>query len=168
MPGGPRSLGRLLAARLADLGVRHFFGIPGDFNLALLDELIAEPRLKMISCCNELNAGCAPRARRQRGAGPTHPTAQPHAVPTPPCPALPCTLHRRRRLPCRYAADGYARASGGLAALVTTFAVGGLSALNAVAGAYAGGRRALRLGREGALGRAVREGGWLAGHPRTR
>ncbi len=30
---------------------------PGDFNLALLDELISEPRLKMISCCNELNAG---------------------------------------------------------------------------------------------------------------
>ena len=33
----------------------------GDFNLALLDELIAEPRLQMISCCNELNAGCAGR-----------------------------------------------------------------------------------------------------------
>lgn len=89
---GPRSLGRLLAERLVALGVTHFFGVPGDFNLALLDELIAEPRLQMISCCNELNAG--------------------------------------------YAAEGYARAKG-LAALVTTFSVGGLSALNAVAGAYA-------------------------------
>lgn len=38
-----------------------------------------------------------------------------------------------------YAADGYARGKG-LAAVVTTFGVGGLSALNAVAGAYAGGR----------------------------
>lgn len=40
----------------------------GDFNLALLDELIAEPRLQMISCCNELNAGCAARGRMQGGA----------------------------------------------------------------------------------------------------
>ena len=40
-----------------------------------------------------------------------------------------------------YAADGYARGKG-LAAVVTTFGVGGLSALNAVAGAYAGGRTA--------------------------
>ena len=46
-----------LASRLADLGICHFFGVPGDFNLALLDELIAEPRLRMISTCNELNAG---------------------------------------------------------------------------------------------------------------
>jgi hypothetical protein len=50
----PRSF---LASRLADLGICHFFGVPGDFNLALLDELISEPRLRMISTCNELNAG---------------------------------------------------------------------------------------------------------------
>lgn len=41
----------------------------------------------------------------------------------------------------RYAAEGYARACG-VAAVVTTFAVGGLSALNAIAGAYAGTRAA--------------------------
>lgn len=35
-----------------------------------------------------------------------------------------------------YAADGYARKNG-VAAMVVTFCVGGLSALNAVAGAYA-------------------------------
>lgn len=34
-----------------------------------------------------------------------------------------------------YAADGYARVKG-IAALVTTFGVGELSALNAIAGAY--------------------------------
>lgn len=37
--------------------------------------------------------------------------------------------------PCRYAADGYGRANG-IACLVATFSVGGLSAINAVAGAY--------------------------------
>lgn len=42
--------------------------------------------------------------------------------------------------PRSYAADGYARATGGPSALVCTFSVGGLSALNAVAGAYAGAR----------------------------
>jgi len=36
-----------------------------------------------------------------------------------------------------YAADGYARASGGAAAALVTYSVGGLSLLNAVAGAYA-------------------------------
>lgn len=33
--------------------------MPGDFNLTLLDHLIAEPKLKNIGCCNELNAGYA-------------------------------------------------------------------------------------------------------------
>ena len=36
-----------------------------------------------------------------------------------------------------YAADGFARATGGPAAVVVTYSVGGLSVLNAVAGAYA-------------------------------
>ena len=36
-----------------------------------------------------------------------------------------------------YAADGYARIKGMPAALVTTYAVGELSAMNGVAGAYA-------------------------------
>lgn len=36
-----------------------------------------------------------------------------------------------------YAADGYARATGGPAAAIVTFSVGGLSLLNAIAGAYA-------------------------------
>jgi pyruvate decarboxylase len=46
-----------LAKRIADLGVRHWFGVPGDFNLALLDELLLESRMNMVATCNELNAG---------------------------------------------------------------------------------------------------------------
>jgi pyruvate decarboxylase len=86
------TVGGYLATRLEQAGVRHYFVVPGDFNLVLLDQLLTNPRLKMIGCCNELNAG--------------------------------------------YAADGYAR-SNGVAALVVTYSVGGLSAVNAVACAYA-------------------------------
>jgi pyruvate decarboxylase len=85
------SVGSHLASRLTLAGVRTFFGVPGDFNLVLLDHLLANPALRMIGCCNELNAG--------------------------------------------YAADGDARATGGLSVVVVTYTVGGLSVLNAVAGA---------------------------------
>ncbi|XP_057512818.1 pyruvate decarboxylase 1 [Actinidia eriantha] len=85
------TLGRHLARRLVQIGATDVFSVPGDFNLTLLDHLIAEPGLNLIGCCNELNAG--------------------------------------------YAADGFAR-SRGVGACVVTFTVGGLSVLNAVAGAY--------------------------------
>ncbi|MCA9103743.1 MAG: pyruvate decarboxylase [Planctomycetales bacterium] len=87
------TVGTYLAKRLEQIGLRHYFTVPGDYNLVLLDELLKNETLQMVSCCNELNAG--------------------------------------------YAADGYARATGGAAAVVVTFSVGGLSVLNAVAGAYA-------------------------------
>ena len=85
------TLGGHIARRLVQIGVTDVFTVPGDFNLTLLDHLIAEPGLTNIGCCNELNAG--------------------------------------------YAADGYAR-SRGVGACVVTFTVGGLSVLNAIAGAY--------------------------------
>ena len=92
------SLGRHIARRLLEIGVTDVFSVPGDFNLVLLDHLLAndngeevEARLNLIGCCNELNAG--------------------------------------------YAADGYARARG-VGACVVTFTVGGLSVINAIAGAY--------------------------------
>ncbi|KAK1424785.1 hypothetical protein QVD17_20123 [Tagetes erecta] len=85
------TLGSHLARRLVQIGVQDVFSVPGDFNLTLLDHLIAEPGLNLVGCCNELNAG--------------------------------------------YAADGYARAKG-VGACVVTFTVGGLSVLNAIAGAY--------------------------------
>jgi TPP-dependent 2-oxoacid decarboxylase len=89
---GRCTVGEYLARRLEQAGVRHYFTVPGDFNLILLDQLLKNPALQMIGCCNELNAG--------------------------------------------YAAEGYAR-SNGIGALVVTYSVGGLSALNAVACAYA-------------------------------
>ena len=91
--GGARgsTVGTYLATRLEQAGVRDYFVVPGDFNLILLDQILENPRLRMIGCCNELNAG--------------------------------------------YAADGYAR-SNGVAAMVVTYSVGGLSALNAVTCAY--------------------------------
>jgi pyruvate decarboxylase len=80
-----------LFGRLRQLGVRSIFGVPGDFNLRLLDYV--EPcGLQWVGNCNELNAA--------------------------------------------YAADGYGRV-GGLGALITTFGVGELSAINGIAAAYA-------------------------------
>jgi TPP-dependent 2-oxoacid decarboxylase len=91
--GAPGStVGTYLATRLEQAGVRDYFVVPGDFNLILLDQILENPRLRMIGCCNELNAG--------------------------------------------YAADGYAR-SNGVGAMVVTYSVGGLSAVNAVTCAYA-------------------------------
>ena len=87
------TIGQYLAARLRQAGMEHYFAVPGDYNLVLLDELLKNTDLAMINCCNELNAS--------------------------------------------YAADGYARATGGPAAVVVTFSVGGLSAINGIAGAYA-------------------------------
>ncbi|WP_432492318.1 alpha-keto acid decarboxylase family protein [Kineococcus auxinigenes] len=87
------SVGAYLAHRLAQLGVRHLFGLPGDFNLALLDELLATGEQRWVGSSNELNAG--------------------------------------------YCADGYARLRRGPAAFVTTFGVGELSAVNALAGSFA-------------------------------
>ncbi len=81
-----------LLDRLSELGVRHLFGVPGDFTLGFLDHVEAHEGIEWVGCANELNAG--------------------------------------------YAADGYARMHG-LGALSTTFGVGELSAVNAVAGSYA-------------------------------
>ncbi|KAG5550610.1 hypothetical protein RHGRI_015530 [Rhododendron griersonianum] len=85
------TLGRHLARRLVEIGATDVFSVSGDFNLKLLDQLIAEPGLTVVGCCNELNAA--------------------------------------------YAADGFAR-SRGVGVCVVTFTVGGLSMINAVAGAF--------------------------------
>ena len=50
-----RTLGQHLASRLVELGVEDFFAVPGDYNLVLLDQLLKEPKLKMINTCNELS-----------------------------------------------------------------------------------------------------------------
>ena len=66
--------------------------MPGDFTLAMLDDVEEHPTIEWVGCANELGAG--------------------------------------------YAADGYARIRG-LGVVCTTFGVGELSAINAIAGAYA-------------------------------
>lgn len=81
-----------LLDRLRELGIEHIFGVPGDYNLAFLDDVLTHENIEWVGNCNELNAA--------------------------------------------YAADGYARIKG-IAALITTFGVGELSALNGVAGSYA-------------------------------
>ena len=86
------SVGEHLLRRLKEAGVEHVFGVPGDFNLGLLDKIVDDPDLTWVGTCNELNGA--------------------------------------------YAADGYARIKG-MSALVTTFGVGELSAINGIAGAYA-------------------------------
>jgi indolepyruvate decarboxylase len=76
---------------LQEIGIKHLFGVPGDYNLDFLDNVMESP-IRWIGNCNELNAG--------------------------------------------YAADGYARLNG-IGAAVVTYGVGGLSIINAVAGAFA-------------------------------
>ena len=85
-------LGTYIFERIRSLGIEHVFGVPGDFNLNLLDHL-SSSNLQWVGTCNELNAA--------------------------------------------YAADGYARIRGLPGALVTTYGVGELSAINGIAGAFA-------------------------------
>ncbi|WP_259803705.1 thiamine pyrophosphate-binding protein [Brachybacterium muris] len=71
-------------------GANHVFGLPGDFNLTLLDQMLTVEDLEWVGTTNELNAS--------------------------------------------YAADAYARVGRRLGAVVTTFGVGELSAINGLAG----------------------------------
>jgi indolepyruvate decarboxylase len=80
-----------LIRRLKQAGLRHAFGVPGDYVLSFMDRLMEEG-IELIGTCNELNAG--------------------------------------------YAADAYARLKG-IGCICVTWGVGGFSAMNAVAGAYA-------------------------------
>ncbi len=83
------SVSDYLVFRLQKLGVKEFFGLPGDYNFNILKSIENNPKTSWIGCTNELNAG--------------------------------------------YAADGYARIKG-VGAVVTTYGVGELSAINAIAG----------------------------------
>ncbi|TVY86691.1 Pyruvate decarboxylase [Lachnellula willkommii] len=112
------SMGQYLFKRVAELGIEHVFGVPGDFNLTLLDELFKVEELKWLGVCNELNGA--------------------------------------------YAADGYARIKGVPGVLVTTYAVGELSAMNGVAGAYA--EHAGMIHVVGMPGRAVQEARLMLHH----
>lgn len=52
-------LGDYLFQRLRQLGVQHIFGVPGDFNLKLLDYIDDVDGLDWVGNCNELNASYA-------------------------------------------------------------------------------------------------------------
>ena len=93
-PGNGRatvSIGQYLIDRIGDLGVKHVFGIPGDYVLGLYKLLERSP-LKLVGMTREDSAG--------------------------------------------FAADAYARVHG-VGCMCVTYCVGGLSACNSVAGAYA-------------------------------
>ena len=53
------TVGDYLLDRLAELGVTEVFGVPGDYNLELLDHIVAHPQLRWVGNANELNAGYA-------------------------------------------------------------------------------------------------------------
>lgn len=53
------TVGDYLLDRLSELGVRHMFGVPGDYNLAFLDNVIAHEEMEWIGNRNELNAAYA-------------------------------------------------------------------------------------------------------------
>ncbi|OAT69767.1 hypothetical protein AWB85_19095 [Mycobacteroides immunogenum] len=66
----PRSVAQHLAERLSELGVQHLFGVPGDFNLSLLDALLSTGKFSWHGSPNELNAGYAADGyARERGLG---------------------------------------------------------------------------------------------------
>jgi len=53
------TIGNFLLRRLEEAGVRHLFGVPGDYNLALLQQLHDTGALQWIGTCSELNASYA-------------------------------------------------------------------------------------------------------------
>ncbi|OBK51413.1 hypothetical protein A5657_18325 [Mycobacterium kubicae] len=53
------TVGDYLLDRLVELGVSEIFGVPGDYNLAFLDHIVAHPHLRWVGSANELNAGYA-------------------------------------------------------------------------------------------------------------
>lgn len=85
------TIGQHLINRLKEINIDVVFGVPGDFNMPLLDIIEDDKDMTWGNNANELNAS--------------------------------------------YAADGYARIRGA-GAIVTTFGVGELSAVNGLAGSY--------------------------------
>ncbi len=64
-----RCIGDYLIERLHELGVRHVFGIPGDYVLAFYDAL-QKSSLKLVNTCDEQGAGFAADAyARVHGLG---------------------------------------------------------------------------------------------------
>lgn len=63
-------IGEYLLKRLRDYGVTEIFGVPGDYNLGLLDVVTAYPHITWVGNCNELNAAYAADGyAREKGMG---------------------------------------------------------------------------------------------------
>ena len=58
MESGSISIGHYLIERLYELGIRHIFGVPGDFVLGFYD-LLVNSKIKVINMCDEQGAGFA-------------------------------------------------------------------------------------------------------------
>ena len=54
-----QSIGDFLLRRLHEAGIRHIFGVPGDYNLGLMQQLEDRGEPAWIGNCNELNAAYA-------------------------------------------------------------------------------------------------------------
>src|SRR4030095_8204383 len=54
-----QSIGNFLLRRLQEAGIRHLFGVPGDYNLELLQQLQDAGALEWIGTTGELNASYA-------------------------------------------------------------------------------------------------------------
>ncbi|PNZ36924.1 alpha-keto acid decarboxylase family protein [Mammaliicoccus vitulinus] len=112
-----KRVGEYLMDALSTAGVKKVYGVPGDFNLTFLDDIVSRDDMEWVGNTNELNAS--------------------------------------------YAADGYARLNG-ISAMVTTFGVGELSAVNGIAGSYA--ERVPVVAITGAPTTAVEEAGKYVHH----
>jgi len=65
-----QSIGNFLLRRLQEAGIRHIFGVPGDYNLELMQQLEDRGEPAWIGNCNELNASYATDAyARINGVG---------------------------------------------------------------------------------------------------
>jgi indolepyruvate decarboxylase len=58
-PTQQMKIGDFLLRRLQEAGIGHLFGVPGDFNLELLQQLEDSGQLKWVGTCSELNASYA-------------------------------------------------------------------------------------------------------------
>ena len=54
-----QAIGDFLLRRLEEAGIRHIFGVPGDYNLELMQQLEDRQSPKWVGNCNELNASYA-------------------------------------------------------------------------------------------------------------
>lgn len=53
------TIGAFLFERLRQMGVSHVFGVPGDYNLQLLEQMKETQGIEFVGTCNELNASYA-------------------------------------------------------------------------------------------------------------